>query len=295
MKIIRSKLIGYCFGVANTINKADQCIALSREEGIPCYSIGALIHNNDVVRHFTGLGMKEISNPLNNPPGIALVRAHGMPDKDKRAFRDAGFKIIDATCPIVAKNSTALKNAAQKGLVTIIIGVRGHAETIGLQGVELDDLTPVHSILLCCADDAQTFVLHNNLNPEQKIVAVTQTTFSDSEFQAIRTILKSHFKNIRFSNQPCGATKNRQKATIELANQCDAVIVVGGKNSENTKALARVVLQNTTKSAFCIENKQDLDEKLLNQLKQYSTIGICSGSSTPTSVIREIEQVLQAN
>ena len=124
-------------------------------------------------------------------------------------------------------------------------------------------------------------------------MVVVQTTFPDAEFQTIRKILKSAFKEIRFSNQPCGATAKRQKAAIELAGECDAVIVIGGKNSENTKVLARVVEKNTGKPVFCIENASDLGSDIIRELSEFSSVGICSGSSTPTATIRKVEEILE--
>ena len=155
MKVVRSKVIGYCFGVSNTINKAEECIQRSREENLPCYSIGQLIHNKDVVEHFTSQGMRNSESPDGLEPGIALVRAHGIPEKLRHQYEKAGFTIVDSTCPIVAKGADTIRKAAQKGYDTIIIGVKGHAETIGLLGVELPDGSEIKSHLICCMEDAR--------------------------------------------------------------------------------------------------------------------------------------------
>lgn len=293
MKVIRSNVIGYCFGVANTIEKAEQCISLSKQKAVPCYSIGSIIHNKDVVRRFEKMGMVTTYGPEGQTPGIALVRAHGIPDALRRAYLDAGFTLIDSTCPIVAKGAATLRKAASKGLKTIIIGVKGHAETIGLQGVDDSLGKVIDSVLLCDEKEAKAFILSQKYRPDDGIVVVVQTTFPEDEFQNIRTILKEAFSDIRFSNSPCGATEKRQKAAIELAHQCDAVVVIGGKDSENTKVLANVVAQNCKKPVLCIENADDLDAKVQKSLAGFSTIGICSGSSTPTSTIREVEKILE--
>ena len=292
MKVIRSKVIGYCFGVANTIEKAEQCIQLSRQKNLPCYSIGSIIHNKDVVSRFEKLGMVTTDNPDGKKAGIALVRAHGISDALRRSYLDAGFTLVDSTCPIVAKGAATLRKAASKGTKTIIIGVEGHAETIGLQGVENDFGEVINSTLLCSATEAKAFVESGSIERDEPIVVVVQTTFPEDEFCRIRTILKEAFSEIRFSNSPCGATAKRQKAAIELADECDAVVVIGGKNSENTKVLAKVVSEKGNKPVFCIENVTDLDSKVLESLSGFQTVGICSGSSTPISTIREIEQIL---
>ena len=292
MKVIRSKVIGYCFGVANTIEKAQQCIEISKAMNKPCYSIGSIIHNKDVVKRFQDLGMVTTESAENWEPGVALIRAHGIPDSLRRSYVDAGFTLVDSTCPIVAKGAITLRNAASKGIRTIIIGVKGHAETEGLLGVETEEGKSVNSVLLCSTEDAKALVGSDAISLEAQIVVVVQTTFPDSEFRKIREILKNHFKAIRFSNEPCGATAKRQKAAMELAAECDAVFVIGGKESENTKVLADVVRQ-TGKPVFCIENAEDIGLNLKKEIHSFSVVGICSGSSTPSSTIRKVEEILE--
>ena len=292
MKVIRSKVIGYCFGVSNTIEKAGLCIEKAQKENVPCYSIGQIIHNKDVVRHFTDSGMQVTEQPEGFKPGIALIRAHGIPDSLRRQYSENGFYLIDSTCPIVAKGASALRKAAQTGKKTIIIGVKGHAETIGLQGVEYPEGTVVPSRLVCSLDDAQALVSSGKFSETEEIVVVVQTTFPEKEFLAIRRYLKTCFRNIRFSTTPCGATSSRIKAARDLAAQCDAILVIGGRNSENTKGLARA-LCDTGKPVFFIENENDLDGDILARLSGFNVLGLCSGSSTPTVVIRAVEEILE--
>ena len=293
MKVVRSKVIGYCFGVANTIEKAEQCIAQAQKEGVPCYSIGAIIHNKDVVSRFSELGMVTTKDPQGLEPGLALIRAHGIADSVRRSYLKAGFTLVDSTCPIVAKGAVALRKAASKGIRTIILGVRGHAETVGLQGVETEDGKRIDSILICNLPEAIELVSSGTLDEESEIVAVVQTTFPEYEYSAITAFLREHYPKIRFSTSPCGATSARQKAAVELAKSCDAIVVIGGRNSENTKALARAVKDACPLPVYCIENCNDLEGDLLRELSGFSTVGLCSGSSTPTSVIREVEEKLE--
>ena len=141
-------------------------------------------------------------------------------------------------------------------------------------------------------EDAQQLVASGDIAQTEEIVVVVQTTFPEKEFLAIRRYLKAHFRNIHFSTSPCGATSSRIKAALELSSQCDAVLVIGGRNSENTKGLARS-LKVTGKPVFCVENEKDLDADLLKKLGGFSVLGLCSGSSTPTSVIRAVEEILE--
>ena len=292
MKVIRSKVIGYCFGVSNTIEKAGLCIEDARTKGVPSYSIGQIIHNKDVMKRFTDKGMQITEQPDGLVPGVALIRAHGIPDSLRRRYSEKGFDLIDSTCPIVAKGASALRRAAQNGKKTIIIGVKGHAETIGLQGVEYPEGHVIQSRLICRIEDAQELVASGEFSEADDIVVVVQTTFPEKDFLAIRRYLKSVFRNIHFSTSPCGATSSRLKAARELALQCNAVLVIGGRNSENTKGLARS-LDETGKPVFCIENEKDLDADLLAKLAGIKVVGICSGSSTPSSVIKAVEEILE--
>lgn len=291
MKVLRSKVIGYCFGVSNTMDNATMCIGLAKQKGCRCYSIGSLIHNEDVVNHFRRQGLEAIKSPSGVVPGIALVRAHGIPDADRRAFMDAGFELVDSTCPIVAKGAKTLRKAALKGHKTMVIGVRGHAETIGLMGVETAPGVLVGSELICSLEEAKSFVANGRFASDDEIVVVTQTTFKAVEFQRIRRYLKENFSNIRFSTSPCGASTSRVAAVLELARQVDAIVVVGGKHSENTKGLA-IAVSGTGKPVFEILNETEIDDEMRRRLAVCESVGICSGSSTPTYVIKAVEDVL---
>ncbi len=292
MKVVRSKVIGFCFGVSNTITNADDCIALAKSKGLPCYSIGDLIHNKDKVRHYESLGLKSVETCEGIEPGVALIRAHGVPDRVRRSFESKGFILMDSTCPIVEKGAKTIKKAGMKGIKTIIIGVKGHAETIGLQGVETQDGKVVESLTLYSLEDADRLVGSDELGRDDEIVVVVQTTFPEDSFRAIRRILKGHFTNIRFSNSPCGATRARRKAALDLAEQTDAIVVVGGRNSENTRGLALAIAE-TGRPVYSIENADELDEDLRKELSGYGCVGLCSGSSTPINIIRGVEEILE--
>lgn len=291
MKVLRSKVIGFCFGVSNTIENASKCIEMAKQKGCPCYSIGNLIHNEDVVKHFQKQGLVTIETPSDAQPGIALVRAHGIPDSDRRAFQNAGYELLDSTCPIVAKGSNHLRNAALKGKRTMVIGVKGHAETVGLLGVEVSEGKIVQSALICSMDDAKDVVESGVFDANEEIVVVTQTTFKAAEFQRIRKYLKESYHNIRFSTSPCGASTSRVAAVLELAKNTDAIVVVGGKASENTKGLA-IAAAKVGKPVFEILNETEIDDAMKSRLSGFETVGICSGSSTPTYVLKAVEDVL---
>jgi len=293
MKVVRSSVIGFCFGVSNTVNMALECLRVAQKKNLPCYSIGELIHNRDVVEFFTEKGLQVIEKPTDAPAGVALIRAHGIADKDKWAFVDSGFEVFDSTCPTVQKGANALRNAYKNGKHLVVLGFRGHAETIGLMGLEDEEGHLLSSILLTSADEAREFVNSNVFKEDESLFVVTQTTFPRDVYEEISSILKAKYKNIVFGNVPCPACRRRIEASVETASLCDAAVVLGGVKSANTKNLAHEI-EKIGKPVFLVENAADLKEDLLTTMAQFDSIALISGSSTPIGVIEEVEKVLQA-
>ncbi len=293
MIVKKSPIIGFCYGVLNTIQHATECINLAKEKGLPCYSLGKLIHNDFLVSFFEEKGLKPIKTPAGNAPGVALVRAHGIRDCDRRAFQDANFQLVDSTCPTVLKGANAIRKAAKEGKLIIILGIAGHAETVGLQGVEVKEGVLAKTILLTCLEDAKNLVNSNEIQPEEEVYVVTQTTFSKEDYKAITGLLKEKYKNIGFGNVACPLCEKREQAGYELACQCDCAVVVGGRNSANTKNLA-MKAEKSGKPVFLVENETDINQNLVQKLKKYETVALLAGSSTSMVEIKKVEKVLQA-
>lgn len=292
MKVVRGNVLGFCFGVSNTVNLALECLRVAERKGLPCYSIGNLIHNKDVVDYFNGKGLCVVKDPKDAPAGVALIRAHGIPDAQKRAFRDAGYELLDSTCPTVLKGANAIRTAAYHGKGIIVLGFAGHAETIGLQGVEVEDGILAKTHLITSVDDARRFVQSNALNDDDSVFVVTQTTFPRDEYENIASILKARFKDIGFGNVPCPACKRRMDDAVATAQRCGAAVVVGGVDSANTKNLAKEV-QKAGRPVFFVENAAGLDEDMASRIAQYESVALLSGSSTPMWVIEEVEAKLK--
>ena len=288
MKVVRGEVLGFCFGVSNTVNMALECLRVAERKGLPCYSIGDLIHNRDVVDYFKERGLCVIKDPKNAPAGVALIRAHGIPDSDKRAFADAGFELLDSTCPTVLKGANAIRTAASQGRNIVVIGFAGHAETLGLQGVEVEEGVLAKTILVTSAEDAELFVKSNALSEDEPVFVVTQTTFPRDEYEKVASILKAKFKDIGFGNVPCPACKRRLDDAVATAQRCDAAVVVGGVDSANTRNLANEV-KRMGRPVFFVENAAGLDDDVAAKIAQYGSVALLSGSSTPMWVIEEVE------
>ncbi len=293
MIVKKSPIIGFCYGVFNTIKQATECINLAKEKGLPCYSLGKLIHNDFVVSYFEEKGLLPIKTPVGNIPGIALVRAHGTRDCDRRAFQNANFQLVDSTCPTVLKGANAIRKAAKEGKFIIILGFDGHAETVGLQGVETKEGILAKTTLVTCLEDANKLIQSNAINPKEEVFVVTQTTFPKEDYKTITDLLKENYKNIGFGNTPCPLCEKREQAGYELACQCDCVVVVGGRKSANTRNLAKMA-EKSGKPVFLVENVASIDHNLMQKLKEYETVALLSGSSTPMLEIKRVEEALQA-
>lgn len=292
MKVVRGEVLGFCFGVSNTMNMALECLRIAERKGLPCYSIGDLIHNKDVVDYFKEKGLRVIKDSDDASAGVALIRAHGIPDADKRAFKAAGFELLDSTCPTVLKGANAIRKAASQGRNIIVLGFAGHAETLGLQGVEVEEGVVAKTHLITSVEDAERFVKSNTLDDGDPVFVVTQTTFPRDRYEEIASILKGRFKDIGFGNVPCPACKRRIDDAVSTALKCDAAVVVGGADSANTRNLANEV-RKTGRPVFFVENAAGLDDDALSKMAQYGSVALLSGSSTPMWVIEEVEARLK--
>ena len=285
MEIVRSSVLGFCYGVKRTIEKANSCLKAGKKENLPAYSIGALIHNADITSWFEKEGLKVIKKPEDATPGIALIRAHGIPDSLREDFTKAGYKLIDSTCQNILSTKKKIREYHKAGRKIIVLGVKNHAETLCLLGTKAEDNTDIECTFVSDKDNFKESVAL--MNPEEPVLVVTQTTFpKDLYFQAV-AVFRLHFKDIVIGNKPCHACVMRQAVALNLADECDAVLVVGGKNSENTNNLADIIRQ-AGKPVWLIENERDMDSNFVEELRKFDKVGICSGTSTPTDIIEEV-------
>jgi 4-hydroxy-3-methylbut-2-enyl diphosphate reductase len=282
MELILSDTMGYCGGVSRAIGLVEQAIQTARESGKPVYSVGNVIHNTQVCEAFSREGLIAIESPEGHVPGYVVLRAHGVPDSLRRAFVDAGFIIIDATCPVVNRNLALLAKYSSEYTI-IVIGLKGHPETVALQGVEREGVV-CPTILV--SDSSQVLQL-----PQGKKFAVfVQTTFERSLWNEIRAaihVLEMEGKSFVFVNSVCPSSRNRRNAALRLCAQCNAIVVVGGKKSANTTALF-LLIQQQGKKVWHIETEQEVTE----EMRMYSPLGLTAGASTPPSTIEAVRNKL---
>lgn len=246
----------------------------------PIYTYGPLIHNPQVLDLLYEKGIHVLDEVPSTGKGSVLIRAHGVPPEAKEGLKNAGFNVIDATCPRVIKVQTIIKTHAKKGYSSIIIGDRDHPEVIGLlgyaenRGYVIDNINDI--------DELPHF---------EKAIVVAQTTQNTVFFNQVKEIIDRKFPLYKFYNTICDSTEKRQAEIKSISASADAVIVVGGKSSGNTQRLAEIA-EKTDKPAYHIENEDDLD---LNALHPDQTIAITAGASTPNWVINRVYRKLENN
>ena len=279
MKIVIAKTSGFCMGVRRAV---EMVLDAPDEHEHPISTYGPLIHNPQVLKILEEKGISAFNEPPAEGSGTVLIRAHGVPPDTKERLAEVGFNVIDATCPRVIKVQTIIKKHAKKGYATIIIGDRNHPEIIGLRGYGGDKSYVVKNVTELEA-----------LPEFENAIIVAQTTLNTHLWQAVKNWAIRNHPHYKVFETICDSTERRQAEVQRLAETVDAVIVVGGRSSGNTKRLVDIARQ-AGKPAFHIENEDDLADLDLQSLTDSSQIGITAGASTPNWVIKKVYRALEA-
>lgn len=259
MRIILAQTAGFCQGVRAACQKAMEA---AREHGA-VYSGGPLIHNELAVR------LLELHNVRSGAPGPddpALIRAHGLPPEAVAKLAESGRVVVDATCPKVKAGQHRAARAAKAGMPVVMAGDPGHAEVLAVGGCAQAGFHVVSSL-----DDARAIDIHG------PFLLLSQTTFSRDEFERIADFLKSRFPDCQTVMSICNATIDRQEETRRLAEIADALIVVGGKDSANTRRLADIG-KALGKPTFSVVSSADLRRE---DFLGVEVAAVTAGASTP--------------
>jgi (E)-4-hydroxy-3-methyl-but-2-enyl pyrophosphate reductase len=275
MKIEIAKTAGFCMGVRRAVELALD--APGKHAG-PIYTYGPLIHNPQVLNLFAEKGISVLTRIPEQGVGTVLIRAHGVPPADKQRLVDAGFKVVDATCPRVIRVQTIIRVHARKGYATIIIGDRDHPEVVGLVGYAGESGHVVSSMAELKA-----------LPAFDQAIIVAQTTQNVRFYEQVKAWATETFPHYKTFDTICDSTEKRQLEVKQLADRVDAVVVVGGKESGNTRRLAEIAAE-TGKPAFHVETEEALNDCCLDGVDQ---VGITAGASTPNWIIKRVYRDLE--
>ncbi len=266
---------GYCAGVRKAMETAFQAAREAAEQNIPCYSLGELIHNPDAVEELRRAGIQPIDRVEDaREGGMILLRSHGVDPKTEQACRDRGLIVRDCTCAFVHALHQVVYKSGQDGVPVILVGEPDHPEVQGTAG-----WCTGPCFILRSAAEADA------LPPMTEALAVSQTTFPPGEWQAIVDCLLQRIPALKVHCTICSATQKRQAEAVALAAQVDAMVVVGGRNSANTRKLfqaCRAICPRT----IMVERAGEIPPHFANIHTEH--IGIAAGASTPDWSFKEV-------
>jgi len=274
MKIIRAEHLGMCFGVRDAI-----ALAVESARFEPLTVLGDLVHNETVLEELRARGVRIEQQPAHADTRTVMVTAHGASERRLAETRRLGLNVLEATCPLVQVAHRSLAKLMREGFHPVIIGKRDHVEVRGMT----EDLD-IFDVVLGDEDVA-------HLRERPRFGVVSQTTQPIEKARLLVQLIRERFPNseVRFIDTVCQPTKRRQNAAVELAQRCDVVVVIGGAHSNNTHELIN------TCSQFCrrVHRVQTMDDLREDWFRADDIVGITAGTSTPDSVIVEIEQTLR--
>ena len=275
MEVIVAKTAGFCFGVERAVNQVYDQIKHGSGQ---IYTLGPIIHNEEVVRDLEEKGVKVLNseNEISAlTEGTVIIRSHGVGKHIYDMLKAQGVQIVDATCPFVKKIHRIVQEQNLQGRRVIIIGDETHPEVEGIKGW----------------GDARTMVVKNEEQMEklpsftgEKLCIVSQTTFNYNKFKDLVEKFEKKGYDILVLNTICNATQERQVEAERIASQVDAMIVIGGKNSSNTRKLYEIC-QKECKDTYYIQTLDDLNPESVNSVR---SVGITAGASTPKKIIEEV-------
>ena len=278
MKIVLAESAGFCFGVKRAVSMVEEQI--EKHPGEKIYTYGPIIHNENVVSHFEEKGvsvMDEDSKPSDYEKGIVILRSHGVSKKIQDDIIAAGHIAVDATCPFVKKIHNLAREASERGDYIIIIGDSRHPEIQGICGwIDGRDYSVIET-----AEEADNFSMEDS---SRKITLLSQTTFNHKKFHELVEILREKGYDINALNTICNATEERQDEAARIAGEVDVCLVIGGRNSSNTRKLYDICKGRCQKTYF-LETADDLDTSILGSA---DVVGITAGASTPAKIIQEV-------
>ena len=268
MKAILAKSSGFCMGVKRAVDTAKTVYG----EGV--YVLGEIIHNETVIKQIEDLGTTFIDDIDQIQSGTLIIRSHGVGKEILQRLERKNVKVINCTCPYVMKIQKIIEEHYEKGYQIYITGEKNHPEVVGLNGW-------CDNTAIIVDENFEQIEFKNG----QKVCLVSQTTYSVEKFAKILEYFKKNLLNsLAFFQTICYTTRERQEEADTLSKTCDAMVVVGGKNSSNTKKLMRICQENC-ENVYFISNPDQLDYK---KIRNYKMVGIVAGASTPNEQSMEV-------
>ncbi len=261
---------GFCMGVHRAVEMAEK----AARDGIPSCTLGELIHNPAVVSGLAAKGLVPVNTVEEAGGRRVLIRSHGVSREEEERLRQAGCEVLDLTCPFVSRMHRIVEECSRDGVPVILVGEREHPEVRGTAGW-------AHGRVWVVATPEEAL----NLPETEKAAAVSQTTYPPEKWEAVLEALRKRVRVLDAHCTICNATEVRQSEAAELASRSDAMIVVGGRNSANTRKLYDVCRSRCGR-VILVESAAEIPPAFAN--KDSEKIGITAGASTPTDSLKEV-------
>ncbi|MFW6415086.1 MAG: 4-hydroxy-3-methylbut-2-enyl diphosphate reductase [Thermodesulfobacteriota bacterium] len=276
--IIRAETAGFCMGVDLALKKLDRVVGKGEKK---VATLGPIIHNPQVLAYYSQKGVLQVDK-VEEVPGdcCVVIRAHGIKKEVEQELLDNGLEIVDATCPKVKKAQLLIREQTEKGKKLLLYGEKDHPEVAGL--------------LSYAANDAQVFQDLQELkqklvqSDQEEYFMASQTTQNRVEFNECVQYARSIVQDLPVFDTICDTTRYRQNEVARLAEKVDIMVVVGGRNSGNTRRLVHVV-NSMGKECVHVETAEELP---LEKFRGCNLLGLTAGASTPKNIIDQVEQEL---
>ncbi|HVR88975.1 MAG TPA: 4-hydroxy-3-methylbut-2-enyl diphosphate reductase [Candidatus Limnocylindria bacterium] len=275
MQVLLARENGFCFGV----KKAVELTEAAAETGRPVHNLGQVVHNPNISKRLAARGVTVIKDPKEALSGIVVIRAHGVPPAVRAGIEAQGLECIDATCSLVLRAQRFTKQLADEGYRVIILGTPEHPEVVGLVGFAGTNYVIV-----------ETKEEWERLPKMKKAGVVSQSTQPPWAFTALVAHVAEISQELKVFNTVCPVTVKRQVAATELAGVTDMILVVGGKNSANTRELVNLARMQG-RDAHHIEDAAELESGWLAGKER---IGLIGGCSTPMETLLEVKERAEA-
>ena len=279
MQVLLAKSAGFCYGVRRAVELAEKMVTDGEQPAM----LGPVIHNSQVIEDLCNRGARLIQRPEEAKPGeTVIIRAHGEPERTYQILQDRGCRVVDGTCPHVRRIQAIARDARDQGRQMVLIGDPDHPEIRGICGWGRD-------ILVFPGPDSLCKWLGTQKNPCDLLLTVAaQTTQTREIWEVSVNFLKKQCTNAKMFDTICCATQNRQSEAVEIAAQVDVMVVVGDRQSANTRHLYDLC-KDLCPRTFLVERAEDLP---MDKFSGCQVAGLTAGASAPAGIIKEVNKTM---
>lgn len=281
MEVVLARSAGFCAGVRRAVEIASEAAAKALSEGRGCATLGPLIHNDDMIKDLEKRGLQSLKDLSRSTGKDIVIPSHGTSREVLNDALDRGLKVVDATCPHVNRLKNEAAGWEAEGGTVVIVGDRKHPEISGVASYLRDPII---------SEDPEEILKATEIRPGARFLVLAQTTQVPEFIKSVFEGIKNLGRDVTYRNTVCPATMERQEETRRLAGKVDAMIIIGGPKSANTKRLEEIA-RASGRPTYRVANLSELDVGSISAAG-YDRIGITAGASTPDGIIKEVVKAM---